>query len=83
MQSLGALRHYDYNVAGANAYEQALQSLPPRARDAVVLRLEFELSYAEIAEELGAPSADAARLVVARALRTLAEIMPHDGATTF
>lgn len=65
------------------AYEQALQSLPPRARDAVVLRLEFELSYAEIAEELGAPSADAARLVVARALRTLAEIMPHDGATTF
>ena len=27
MQSLGALRHYDYNVAGANAYEQALQTI--------------------------------------------------------
>ena len=27
MQSLGALMHYDYNVAGAYAYEQALQAI--------------------------------------------------------
>lgn len=58
------------------AYEQALARLESRARDAVVLRLEFDLSYAEIAEELGAPSADAARMWVARALRALAESMP-------
>ncbi|MCK7595579.1 RNA polymerase sigma factor [Pseudomarimonas salicorniae] len=60
------------------AYEQALESLGTRARDAVVLRLEFDLSYAEIAEELGAPSADAARMLVARSLRELAARMPQD-----
>ncbi len=27
MQSLGALRHFDYNVAGAYAYEQAMQTI--------------------------------------------------------
>ena len=27
MQSLGALRHFDYNVAGANAYEQAVETI--------------------------------------------------------
>lgn len=27
MQSLGALKHYDFNVAGAYAYEQALQTI--------------------------------------------------------
>jgi len=27
MQSLGALMHYDFNVAGAHAYEQALQTI--------------------------------------------------------
>ncbi len=27
MQSLGAMRHYDFNQAGANAYEQAIQTI--------------------------------------------------------
>ena len=27
MQSLGALKHHDFNIAGANAYEQALQTI--------------------------------------------------------
>ena len=28
MQSFGALRHFDYNVAGADAYEQVMQTMP-------------------------------------------------------
>ena len=27
MQSLGAMRHYDFNQAGTNAYEQAIQTI--------------------------------------------------------
>ena len=56
-------------------YEQALEQLKPAAREAVILRLEFDLPYAEIADELGAPSPDAARMQVARALRELAQVM--------
>lgn len=56
-------------------YERALECLPARAREAVVLRLEFDLPYAEIAEEIGAPTPDAARMAVGRALKTLAEAM--------
>ena len=38
MQSLGALAHYDYNAAGAYAYEQALQAM---------LRLRLDVSQLE------------------------------------
>ncbi len=56
-------------------YESALQNLSDRSRDAVVLRLEFGMAYAEIAQELSAPSPDAARMIVSRALRKLAQSM--------
>ena len=43
--------------------------------EAVVTRVEFGLSYAEVAEALGKPSADAARMAVVRALVKLAKEM--------
>lgn len=57
------------------AYEAALQSLEEHQRNAVILRLEFGMSFAEVAIELGSPSADAARMVVSRALTKMAEAM--------
>ncbi|HYN05841.1 MAG TPA: sigma-70 family RNA polymerase sigma factor [Vicinamibacterales bacterium] len=56
-------------------YEAALARLDPDIRAAVVSRVELRLSYAEIAELLDKPSADAARMAVARALVRLAEEM--------
>lgn len=59
-----------------DAYEQALETLTPAQREAVILRLEFDLSFPEIAAETGASSADAARMLVSRALVALARAMP-------
>src|SRR5262249_49347150 len=49
-------------------YERALSLLSERQREAVILRVELGLRYREVAEALNAPSANAARLIVARAL---------------
>lgn len=59
-------------------YERGLGRLPEDQRDAVILRLEMDYSHAEIAAALGRPSADAARMLVARALVALAEAMRDD-----
>jgi RNA polymerase sigma-70 factor (ECF subfamily) len=56
-------------------YERALAQLDPEIQDAVVARLEFGFSYAEIAEATGKSTADAARMTVNRAIRRLAEQM--------
>ena len=56
-------------------YEAALSRLSEEERDAVVMRVEFGLSYADVAEALGKPSADAARMAVVRALEKLAKDM--------
>jgi RNA polymerase sigma factor (sigma-70 family) len=56
-------------------YDQALSALYPIEREAVVARLELGCSYAEIAELLEKPTADAARMQVARALAKLAKLM--------
>jgi RNA polymerase sigma-70 factor (ECF subfamily) len=53
-------------------YEKALATLAPEQREAVILRVEFGFSYAETAAALDKPSADAARVFVARALEKLA-----------
>ena len=53
-------------------YEQALQRLRPAEREAIVARVELQLSYDEIALALEKPSRDAARMTVARALLKLA-----------
>jgi RNA polymerase sigma-70 factor (ECF subfamily) len=56
-------------------YEAALARLTEEEREAVVTRVEFGLTYLEIAEALGKPSADAARMAVVRALVKLAKEM--------
>jgi RNA polymerase sigma factor (sigma-70 family) len=56
-------------------YEQGLAALRPEERDAIVSRVEFGMSYAEVAAALNKPSADAARMAVVRALERLAELM--------
>jgi len=59
------------------AYERALQDLDDEQREAVILRIELGLPHEEIATAIGAPSPNAARMKVARALVRLAERM-HD-----
>jgi RNA polymerase sigma factor (sigma-70 family) len=56
-------------------YEAALARLTEEEREAVVTRVELGLSYAEIAQVLGKPSGDAARMTVVRALVKLARQM--------
>ncbi len=54
-------------------YERALAELGPEWREAVILRLEFGFSYDEVAAATGRPSANAARMLVNRALMALSE----------
>ena len=56
-------------------YERALERLRPEERDAIIARVELGLSYEELAEALGKPTADAARKAAQRALVRLAEEM--------
>jgi len=58
-------------------YESALASLDEHQQEAVILRVEFGYSYPEVAAGIGAPSANAARMTVARALARLAAVMGH------
>jgi RNA polymerase sigma-70 factor (ECF subfamily) len=56
-------------------YETALARMRPEEREAIVARVEMDCSYQEVAEALGKPSADAARMAVSRALLRLAQEM--------
>ena len=56
-------------------YESALTDLHEEQREAVILRLEFGLTHQQIAEALGKPTANAARMVVARGLARIVEVM--------
>jgi RNA polymerase sigma factor (sigma-70 family) len=58
-------------------YDRALERLDPETREAVIARIEMGCSYAEVAELMQKPSADAARMMVSRALVRLAEEMRH------
>jgi len=58
-------------------YEKALETLPERMQQAVFLRLELDWQFAPIAECIGCPSANAARMYVTRGIRRLAREM-HD-----
>ena len=60
-------------------YDAALERLSDLDRQAVVLRAEFGYGFQEIADMLGKPSADAARMAVGRALETLATLMTRVG----
>jgi RNA polymerase sigma factor (sigma-70 family) len=59
-------------------YEAALARLRPEEREAIVARVEMDGSYQAVAQALGKPSADAARMAVSRALLRLAEEMSHE-----
>jgi RNA polymerase sigma-70 factor (ECF subfamily) len=58
-------------------YEAALATLSADDREAVIARFELGLTHQEIAEALGKPSPDAARMMVARAVVQLARAMQH------
>lgn len=58
-------------------YEAALLRLSEEDRAALVAKLELGGTYQELAESLGKPSADAARMAVRRALLRLASEMAH------
>ena len=63
---------------GADAaarYVAALARLKPEEREAIIGRVEMDYSYAELADVLGKPTADAARKTARRALLRLAEEM--------
>ncbi len=56
-------------------YEAALASLTPAQQEAVIMRLEFGYAYQQVADAMGRTTANAARMLVARALVDLAEAM--------
>ncbi len=56
-------------------YEAALATLEETQQEAVILRVEFGYTYQEIADAICAPTANAARMTVSRALVRLAEAM--------
>ncbi len=65
-------------VVGAevmDAYEAALAKLPEEKRLAIVMRIEFGMSYQEITEELQRDSVNGTRMMIVRALTELAEVM--------
>lgn len=59
-------------------YESALARLPELQREAVLLRVEFGYSFQEVADAIGSPSANAARMMVSRALSDLARDMSRE-----
>lgn len=56
-------------------YENALARLRPADREAIVLRIEMQYRYDELAVALGKPTANAARVSVVRAIQKLIEEM--------
>lgn len=67
---LNSKTHFSHEVALNDfiSYEQALQKLNDIDQEAIILRIEFGFSYEEIAEAMEKSSADAARMLVNRAL---------------
>src|SRR5262245_56947204 len=60
---------------GFERYEAALASLRPGDQEAIIARVELQQSYEEIAIALQKPSANAARVAVARAVKNLVKAM--------
>lgn len=56
-------------------YEAALRALPEVQQEAVMLRLEMGMSYAQIAEAVGSDSPNAVRMSIFRGLSRMAKIM--------
>jgi len=60
------------------AYEQALATLPKRQQGLIVMRVEFGMSYPEIAAEVDS-TPDAVRVMVARAIVQLSKLLGGGG----
>lgn len=56
-------------------YDAALAQLPCDQQEAFIMRIEMDCGYREIAEALGRPSAESARMLVRRAIQTLARLL--------
>jgi RNA polymerase sigma-70 factor (ECF subfamily) len=56
-------------------YEDALATLEDEEREGLILRVELGFTHRQVAEALGKPSPDAARMLVARAMVRLIEAM--------
>jgi RNA polymerase sigma-70 factor (ECF subfamily) len=56
-------------------YEAALSRLRAEDREAIIARVEMQCSFEQLAEILGKPSPDAARMATSRALLQLAKEM--------
>jgi len=59
------------------AYQAALQTLPPKQRQAVVMRLEMGFSHREIAETLGRATEEGVRISIRRGLERLRQRLPE------
>lgn len=57
------------------SYEAGLAALPANMQEAVILSVEFGFSHREVADAIGSPSANAARMLVSRALVKLSRAM--------
>ena len=64
-------------IENMERYDRAVQRLRMSDREAIVLRLELQYEYEEMAVLLDKPSAAAARVAVTRAMKRLAEEMGH------
>ena len=56
-------------------YDAALADLPADQQEAFMMRIEMNCSYREIADALGRPSSESARMLVRRAIESLARTM--------
>lgn len=65
----------EVGAEAVRAYERALDTLGAEEREAVILRIELGYTHQQVAEALGKPSADAARMLVARAMVRITEAM--------
>ncbi len=61
-------------------YESALAQLPNDQQEAVIMRIEMDCGYREIAEALGRTSPEAARMLVRRAVKALATLLQDSAA---
>jgi RNA polymerase sigma-70 factor (ECF subfamily) len=59
-------------------YETALAKLPKQQQAGVIMRLELQFTHQQVADSLGMNSANAARMMVSRAIVSLTEIMDDE-----
>jgi RNA polymerase sigma-70 factor (ECF subfamily) len=61
-------------------YEAALAELPPQQQEGVIMRIELQFTHQQVADALGLASANAARMMVSRAIGKVARRIAGEGA---